>query len=151
MSCIISLQTWLSARRRLKYIKLLHSHLTDFARHLLWRSCLKWVHLSVWNIGCHLHKDCRPQAINIKYSKDNQYFIRNETPGLLTEGLIEPSNSPWRAQVLLVKNEHSGKQRTESSTAELLIVSLNLTRIHFPVSKILLTNLSTTRFCQRLI
>ena len=31
-------------------------------------------------------------------------FIKSETKRLLTENIIEPSNSPWRAQVLVVND-----------------------------------------------
>ena len=41
-----------------------------------------------------------------KYSN----FIHDETQRLLSDDLIEPSNSPWRALVLVVK-EQSGKHR----------------------------------------
>ena len=34
-----------------------------------------------------------------KYSKFDQQFINSETPKLLANGIIEPSQSPWRAQV----------------------------------------------------
>ena len=60
----------------------------------------------------HLAKNCRPIADKTrKYSKEDADFIRAETQRLLLEDIIEPSNSPWRAQVLVVKNEQSGKRR----------------------------------------
>lgn len=36
---------------------------------------------------------------------DNK-FIKEETAMMLKEGIIEPSISPWRAQVLLTSNEN---------------------------------------------
>ena len=60
----------------------------------------------------HISKDCRPIADKPrKFSKDDAKFIHKETKRLLKENLIEPSNSPWRAQVVVVKNERSGKRR----------------------------------------
>ena len=60
----------------------------------------------------HLDKNCRPIADKTgKYSKEDADFIRAETQRLLLEDIIERSNSPWRAQVLVVKNEQSGKRR----------------------------------------
>ena len=60
----------------------------------------------------HLAKNCRPTADKTrKYSKEDADFIRAETQRVLLEDIIEPSNSPWRAQVLVVKNEQSGKRR----------------------------------------
>ena len=60
----------------------------------------------------HLSKDCRPIADKPrKFSKNDAEFIHEETKRLLKEDLIEPSNSPWRAQVVVVKNEQSGKRQ----------------------------------------
>ncbi|XP_069768376.1 uncharacterized protein [Narcine bancroftii] len=39
-----------------------------------------------------------------QYSYENRQFIRSEVRRLLDEGIIEPSSSPWRAQVVVVKN-----------------------------------------------
>ena len=36
----------------------------------------------------------------------DQIFIKEETTRLLKEGIIEPSVSPWRAQVLVTSNEN---------------------------------------------
>ena len=38
-----------------------------------------------------------------KYSKVEQSFIREEIDRLLDEGIIETSNSPWRAQIVVAK------------------------------------------------
>ena len=59
----------------------------------------------------HLGENCRPIADKPrKYSQADLHFIRDETQRLLSDDLIEPSNSPWRAQVLVVK-EQSRKRR----------------------------------------
>ena len=44
------------------------------------------------------------------YSKENQTIINQEIQRLLKEKIIEPSRSPWRAQVLIV-TQNSGKKR----------------------------------------
>ena len=52
----------------------------------------------------HLSSDVRPIAIpSRRYSGPDQAFIKDEISRLLKEGIIEPSNSPWRAQVVVVK------------------------------------------------
>ena len=43
-----------------------------------------------------------------KYSQSNRNFIRDEVQRLSELKIIEPSNSPWRAQVLVVSEK---KQR----------------------------------------
>ena len=59
----------------------------------------------------HLGENCRPIADKPrKYSQADLHFIRDETQRLLSDDLIEPSNSPWKAQVLVVK-EQSRKRR----------------------------------------
>jgi hypothetical protein len=52
------------------------------------------------------------QAIAVpsrRYSEPNRNFISKEISQLLDDGIIEESRSPWRAQVVVVKNH--GKQR----------------------------------------
>ena len=59
----------------------------------------------------HLSKDCRPIAVKPeRFSKDDAEFIHEETKRLLKKDLIELSNSPWRAQVVVVKNKQSGER-----------------------------------------
>jgi len=56
----------------------------------------------------HLRDDCQSIADKPrKYSQADLHFINDETQRLLLDDLIEPSNSPLRAQVLVVK-EQSG-------------------------------------------
>ena len=59
----------------------------------------------------YLSPDCKPIATKSrKYSHEDQNFIKNETNRLLAEGIIEPSDSPWRAQVMVTKNERHKKR-----------------------------------------
>ena len=54
-----------------------------------------------------LSDDCRPIATTSrKYSKDEEAFIDMEVQRLLREDVIEPSESPWRAQVVITSNEN---------------------------------------------
>ena len=41
-----------------------------------------------------------------RYTQSEKKFIKEETTGLLKEGIIEPSVSPWRAQVSVTSNEN---------------------------------------------
>ena len=55
--------------------------------------------------------DCRPIASKSRrYSFDDRKFIENETQRLLREGIIEPSNSPWRAQIVVTKDDNHKKR-----------------------------------------
>ena len=48
-------------------------------------------------------KECKPIAVKSRqFNKCDQEFIRNEVNRLNSEGIIQPSISPWRAQVLLL-------------------------------------------------
>ena len=40
-----------------------------------------------------------------KFNSDDRLFIKQEIENLLKEGIIEPASSPWRAQVLVTKDE----------------------------------------------
>ena len=40
-----------------------------------------------------------------KFNSEDKRFIDEEIENLLSKGIIEPSKSPWRAQVLVTKNE----------------------------------------------
>ena len=55
----------------------------------------------------HLKIECRPIAAKSRrYLRSDSVFISNEVKQLFKEGLIEPSNSPWRAQRLVVTQEN---------------------------------------------
>ena len=52
----------------------------------------------------HLDPKCRPIASRYrKYSKEDKEFIKTEVSRLLSEGVVRPSSSPWRAQIVVVK------------------------------------------------
>ncbi|KAL0859991.1 hypothetical protein ABMA27_010306 [Loxostege sticticalis] len=55
--------------------------------------------------------ECKPIAIKSrKHSDEDTKFIKQEIENLLAEGVIEESKSPWRAQVLITKNETHRKR-----------------------------------------
>ena len=54
------------------------------------------------DLFANLRKDCHPiREKSRRYSQEDQAFIRDEVARLESEGIIEKSNSPWRAQVLV--------------------------------------------------
>ena len=58
-----------------------------------------------------LTTDCQPIATKSRrYSQENSAFIDKEVKRLLEEGIIEPSRSPWRAQVAVIKDENRKKR-----------------------------------------
>ena len=58
-----------------------------------------------------LTADCHPIATKSRrYSHDDRKFIDAEAQRLLKEEIIEPSNSPWRAQVVRTRNENHKKR-----------------------------------------
>lgn len=57
------------------------------------------------DLFAHLTPNCTPIATKSRrHSLSDQRFIANEVKRLLDEGIIEPSRSPWRAQVLVASN-----------------------------------------------
>ena len=59
----------------------------------------------------HLTPNCKPVTSKRRnYSKADRSFISNQVQQLLDDGIIEPSLSPWRAQVVVVKGEHRKKR-----------------------------------------
>ena len=58
-----------------------------------------------------LTEDCHPIASKSRrYSQEDLKFIDGEVERLLKEGIIEPSNSPWRAQVVVTKDDNHKKR-----------------------------------------
>lgn len=55
--------------------------------------------------------ECKPITIKSRhYSMADKKFIETETEHMLLEGIIRPSNSPWRAQVLVTSGENHKKR-----------------------------------------
>ena len=58
-----------------------------------------------------LSDDCRPIACKSRrYSEEDMLFIRGEIAKLLDAKIIEPCRSPWRAQVLVTKDDRQKKR-----------------------------------------
>ncbi len=58
-----------------------------------------------------LMPECHPIATKSRrYSQDDSEFIDKEVTRLLAEGIIEPSHSPWRAQVVVTKDDNHKKR-----------------------------------------
>ena len=58
-----------------------------------------------------LKSDCKPVAIKSRqYSKADRDFVEIEIQRLLKEDIIEPSSSPWHAQVVVTANERHKKR-----------------------------------------
>ena len=58
-----------------------------------------------------LTPECKPVAIRSRhYSMADKKFIEAEIGCMLSEGNIRPSNSPWRAQVLVTSGENHKKR-----------------------------------------
>ena len=59
----------------------------------------------------YLSADCHPIAIKSRrYPYEDRQFIQREVARLEEEDIIEPSNSPWRAQVLVVTNDRQKRR-----------------------------------------
>ena len=58
-----------------------------------------------------LDPNCKPIITKSRpYSAEDRKFIAEEVERLLSEGIIEPSNFPWRAQVVVTRNERHKKR-----------------------------------------
>ena len=64
-----------------------------------------------------LQPDHKPIATKSKkFNDSDKIFIKNEVSHLLKEGIVETSLSPWRAQVLVTKDErHKQRMVVDSS------------------------------------
>lgn len=59
-----------------------------------------------------LSKDCRPIATKSRrFGNQDKAFIDEEVAKLLSDGVIEPCSSPWRAQVVICKNESNDNKK----------------------------------------
>ena len=60
----------------------------------------------------HLTPQCKPIAApSRKYCQEDRIFIASEITRMFSEGIIKQSNSPWRAKVVVTKNERHKKRR----------------------------------------
>ena len=72
---------------------------------------LSTIDIEAPDLFANLTADCYPIAAKSrKYSVEDQTFIGSEIDRLMKEDIIEPSCSPWRAQVVVTKNENHKKR-----------------------------------------
>ena len=88
-----------------------------------------------------LTADCHPIASKSRrYSQEDSVFIDEEVKRLLKEGIIEPSLSPWRAQVVVTKDENHKKRLaidySQTINRFTLLAAFPLPRISDMVNKI---------------
>jgi len=58
-----------------------------------------------------LTPNCRPVAVpSRRYSVHDSGFMESEVKKLYGQGIVRPSNSPWRAQPIVVANKEIGKK-----------------------------------------
>ena len=61
--------------------------------------------LGTYRLFRNLEPGCKPIATKSRrYNESDKLFIRDEVNKLSNEGVIEPSFSPWRGQVLVTKD-----------------------------------------------
>ena len=59
----------------------------------------------------HLTPECKPVAAERRwYSRPDHDFIEAQISDLLKDDIIEPSISPWRAQIVVAKSENHKKR-----------------------------------------
>ncbi|XP_072389424.1 uncharacterized protein [Diabrotica undecimpunctata] len=72
---------------------------------------LAYLNIEPPKLFSNLSNDCKPRATKSrKFSTEDKKFISDEIQYLLLNGIIEESNSPWRAQVLITKSETHKKR-----------------------------------------
>ena len=75
----------------------------------------------------HLSPNCRPLTTKRRnYSKADQSFISSHISQLLEDNIIEISSSPWRAQVVVVKNSHKKKKKKNACALTIVKQSTKL-------------------------
>ena len=88
----------------------------------------------------HLSPECKPIAApSRKYSQEDRMFISSEVSRLLSEGVIEPSTSPWKAQVVTKNQRHKKRLVIDYSQTINRFTALNaypLPRIDETVNRI---------------
>ena len=84
------------------------------------------------SLFANLPPQCKPIADSRRrYSKEDSEFISSEVQRMLKENIIEPSRSPWRAQVVVVKN--NGKKRFAVDYSQTINVHTQLDAYPLPL------------------
>ena len=80
-----------------------------------------------------LSSNCEPIATKSRYfKKEDKAFITEEVSKLLSDGIIEPCISPWRAQVHVTKDTENHKQRLVVDYSETINQFTDLDAYPFP-------------------
>ena len=96
------------------------------------------------NLFNNLAPECRPIATKSRrFNAEDRNFIVDEIERLQSTGVIRPSNSPWRAQVLVVKNPESGKKRLCVDYSQTINLYTQLDAYPLPRIEDLVNKLST--------
>ena len=93
-----------------------------------------------------LSSNCRPIATKSrKHSKDDAVFISSEVEQLLFNDVIEVSSSPWRAQVLVTRNENH-KRRMVIDYSQTINLFTNLDAYPLPKIEDLIAEIAKHEF-----
>ena len=91
-----------------------------------------------------LTPNCHPIATKSRrFNVDDKVFIKDEICKLEESGVIRPSSSSWRAQVLVVRNEETGKKRLCVDYSRTINLFTNLDAYPLPRIDDLVNNLAT--------
>ena len=77
-----------------------------------------------------------------RFSTEDRDFIDHEIDHLLSDGVIEPSTSPWRAQVVVVKSPNKGKKRLCVDYSQTINIYTELDSYPLPRIDEMINNLS---------
>jgi hypothetical protein len=90
------------------------------------------------SVFAHLTDDCHPVATKSrKFCREDEKFIQSEIKRLLAEDIIEPSSSPWRAQLLIVNNDEDNRHHKKRMVIDYSRTINRFTRLDaYPTPKI---------------
>ena len=92
----------------------------------------------------------KPIAVKTrKFSAAEQELVRIETKRLLQEGRIEKSNSPWRAQPLIVDHEND-KKRMCTDLSQTVNLGTMLDAYSLPTIKSLVNEIAKWKYISTL-
>ena len=98
---------------------------------------------SVPSLFSNVSRECKPIAVKSRqFNKTDQEFINSEISRLCSEGIIKPSVSPWRAQVVIVKDAENNKRRMCIDYSQTINLFTELDAYPLPRIDVLVNNLS---------
>ena len=108
-----------------------------------WVCALTSMKVPLSSLYTHLSSDCKPIAVKSRRrTKEDEGLVKKETQRLLDEGIVKPSKSAWRAQVLVTKEMERHKKRMVIDSSQIInryieLDAYSLPTINNMVSKIL--------------